>query len=330
MAFFGTTGVVQRKGQGKFYCPRCQAVTPYSQQCEQQTSYAFFIPVSSKELPDVVECRCCGAEYGEEILHSQAQFSKPATETEFQRTLKRVMVQMMIVDNDIAPAEVRSIQRLYSEAAGKELTESQVQDQVEIVRKDPANIVVRLRAWDPPLTEEEKKLVIRSAFTLAAADEVIRDEEQAFLHEIARALELPDERFREICDEFAESREAFEHAARRVMVYIMASDGAIDDAEIRVIQDAYHGMTGQRIADAHLRSEVRWLRESDLDIMESLSKMEPRLTSRRKRQLVRLAFDLAAADGLVKPVERDLIQQVSAAIRLADSDYGEIADEYLD
>jgi tellurite resistance protein len=113
-------------------------------------------------------------------------------EAEFHRTVKRVMVQMMLADGEVDEGEVQTIREIYGELTNSELSDADVRSEISLVEREQQDVATSMAQFAGYLNDSGKEIVIRAAFLVAAADGEFHDDEKALLAEIGQALGMSD------------------------------------------------------------------------------------------------------------------------------------------
>jgi len=77
MIIFGMRPKHKTVGEGRFFCPRCQAMRPYKHQQATRYFTLYFIPVVPMgKMGEFIECQGCGAMFEMQVL--QQKVERPA------------------------------------------------------------------------------------------------------------------------------------------------------------------------------------------------------------------------------------------------------------
>lgn len=198
---FGTRGLTYTKGRGDFHCPRCKRWRPYLRRRVRSYLTLVRLPVLPLDtLGEFVECVYCAATYLSEVAGLGELATDRKTEAEFQRAIRRVMVLMMMADGELADSERAAIQRIHRQVIGVELSDEDLQAELEQARQENQDVNAYLGDLRAKLNRSGKELVLSAAYHVAAADGVLRDQELVLLLKLADALELPVGRFNDLMD----------------------------------------------------------------------------------------------------------------------------------
>ena len=126
-------------------------------------------------------------------------------EAQFQRAVKRTMVMMMLADGVVDDEEIATIQRLYRSVAGRELSDEQVQEEIEAAQRSRRSLVDQLTELAGGLNDEGEEIVVQAAYYVAMADGEVQDEEVELLESIGNALGMSPAHCRGAIDAMAAS-----------------------------------------------------------------------------------------------------------------------------
>lgn len=165
---------VKQLARGRFVCPHCTQMTTYLHKRVSR---------GSALLAEHVECLECFCTFVPGVLEDDSGVAP----LHLQAAL-RTMALMMIADGVIAPSEVERIAIAYQRVGGAKLTE----DQIRAAGASAGRVDLQdfLRSMAGQLNDQGKLAVVRSAFTVAAADGVFQDEEKALMRSLAEALSV--------------------------------------------------------------------------------------------------------------------------------------------
>lgn len=197
MIIFGWRGITYVKNRGTFYCPQCNGEQAYERKRVRRFFTLYFIPVIPLSLAgEFIECRGCGGSFRENVLSYDPRAERAHAEVEFQRAMKRVMVQMMMADGRIEDSEIATICTIYASVAGSDLSEADVRKEIGRVESAKIGFADALAEMGKFLNEDGKELVVKAAFMVAAADGVLKEEETSLLSQIAGGIGMTPAHFR--------------------------------------------------------------------------------------------------------------------------------------
>lgn len=109
---------------------------------------------------------------------------------DFHGAVKRIMILMMLADGVIEPEEVRAIQITFKRLAKIELSAEEVEQEVQLAKKDGRGITEFLSVLALVLSKEGKAMIIKAAYLIAASDGALHDDEKVLILNIARCLQM--------------------------------------------------------------------------------------------------------------------------------------------
>ena len=114
MIIFGTRGVTLTKDKGHFYCPECRSQREYALKRVRRFFTLYFIPVIPLDkLGDFVECKTCRNSFRESILDYKPDAAEVKFDTEYQKAIRRVTIQMMLADGRVNDSTMQVIKEIY-------------------------------------------------------------------------------------------------------------------------------------------------------------------------------------------------------------------------
>jgi tellurite resistance protein len=111
------------------------------------------------------------------------------------------MIAVASADGALEDSEVRLMQQVYQDQAGRPITLEQIAAAAQANTKD--GIMAELTAAAPVLVRETKEEIIRAAYLTLLADDRIAAEERKKLKDIAMALRVPEIHFGAILEDLA-------------------------------------------------------------------------------------------------------------------------------
>ena len=115
----------------------------------------------------------------------------------------------------------------------------------------------------------------------------------------------------------AEFEAEFHRAVKRVMVQMMLADGAVDDEEVNAIRRIYGQLTNNEISDEDVRSEIGQVERERQTLASSLAQCAGHLNDDGKAMVVKAAFLVAAADGVIQDEEKALLSTVGQSLGMS-------------
>jgi tellurite resistance protein len=202
MAFviFGARGVERTSDSGTFFCPRCGGVQPYERKTVRRRGTLFFIPVLPlHEQGEYVECQTCKGTFKPEILDYDPETAAAEVEAEYFCGIRRVAVHMMCADGRVEAAEVESVQDIFRELTGGELSEETIREEARALgaRSEKA-LLQYLTDLSGRLNDHGKEMVVKCALWVASADARFEGEEKTLVFQIGQALGMSRAQVRDV------------------------------------------------------------------------------------------------------------------------------------
>ena len=119
----------------------------------------------------------------------------------------------------------------------------------------------------------------------------------------------------------------YQRAIKRVMILMTIADGKVDDEEIKSMISIYGSVANRTLDEQALREELLDAQEEDQAVAGYLESIVPYLTDDGKALIVKAAFFIAAADGVVDEQEKKRLMETAAALQLSRSRLDEILAE---
>jgi tellurite resistance protein len=113
----------------------------------------------------------------------------------------RAMVAVAAADGRLDTREVGLIQRIYADQSGRSLTADQVARAAEANAK--GDVLAEFGAASKVLDMDAKEEIIRAAYLVLLADELIAGQERKKLQDLAAALQIPEIHFGAILEDLA-------------------------------------------------------------------------------------------------------------------------------
>jgi len=191
MIIFGTRGVTYNAGDGDFHCPTCRDQQSYSHKRVRRFFTLYFIPLIPLGLNgEYIECGQCKGTYRTEVLDFDPEAGAVAFEAEFHRAIKRVMIEMMLVDGAVDAEEIEVVKDIYGQLAGTEISDDDVRKEIVEAETRTRDVAAALLEMAGNLNDNGKEMVVRAAYLVAAADGEFQEEEKELLGAIAQALQM--------------------------------------------------------------------------------------------------------------------------------------------
>ncbi len=105
---------------------------------------------------------------------------------------------------------------------------------------------------------------------------------------------------------------------KQVMILMMLVDGETDLEEISAIQTYYKQLTGQDYDTSQLNIDIKRIKEDGITLKGLLKEMNDNLSDNGKKMTFESAFMVAAADGVLHDVEKDMLKTIETALHIPD------------
>lgn len=106
-------------------------------------------------------------------------------------------------------------------------------------------------------------------------------------------------------------------AAKQLMISMLLADGIIDDSEVKELQIIFEDLAGAEVTEEDLREEIAIVQQSDSDPLALVAEFAPTLNDKGKEILITAAYQIAIADGVVDPSERQLLHEIADTLQLS-------------
>lgn len=126
-------------------------------------------------------------------------------------------------------------------------------------------------------------------------------------------LELPPEAAVE------EFEAVFELAVRRLLVEMALADQLVTFGEFERVSRLYRKLTGRSIEQETVAHEIRRAEVDDRDVTEYLEDVAFQLNEEGRERVLEAALAVAAADGLFRDEEREMVEALGEALEMTPS-----------
>ncbi len=99
-------------------------------------------------------------------------------------------------------------------------------------------------------------------------------------------------------------------AVKQVMIAMLLADGVIDDREVKMLQSVYHELTGTEVPEDELREEIAVIQGAGSTALELIEGLAPQLNDSGKETVMRAAYSIANADGVIDDTESTLLAEI--------------------
>ena len=191
MIIFGTRGVTLTKDKGHFYCPECRSQRQYALKRIRRFFTLYFIPlIPLDKLGDFVECKTCRNSFRESILNYEPDAAEVKFESEYQKAIRRVTIQMMCADGRVNDSTMQVIKEIHKNVSGSQISTDEIKKEISADRRNRSSVRNDLVKLALHMNDNGKELIFKSAFCVAAADGKIQKKEKELLEEIVRSLDM--------------------------------------------------------------------------------------------------------------------------------------------
>jgi tellurite resistance protein len=188
---FGTRGLTSTAKRGQFYCPGCSDSCEYAHKKVRRFFTLYFIPlIPLDSIGEYVECGRCKSTWELSVLDLTPGTNSDEFEAEFHKAIKQVMLLMMVADGVIDDNEVATIAQVYEGLTGKTITESAIRSEGAALQQSGQGLKEYLKTVVGKVNDHGKELVIKAAYSIAAADGEFQAEEKEMLAELGAHLEM--------------------------------------------------------------------------------------------------------------------------------------------
>jgi uncharacterized tellurite resistance protein B-like protein len=111
----------------------------------------------------------------------------------------------------------------------------------------------------------------------------------------------------------------FEMAVRRLLVEMALADQFLTFGEFERVSRLYQKLTGQPIEKEAVAREIRRAELDDRNVTEFLEDVAFQLNEEGKERVLEAALAVAAADGLIRDEEREMVQALGEALEMTPS-----------
>jgi tellurite resistance protein len=112
----------------------------------------------------------------------------------------------------------------------------------------------------------------------------------------------------------------------RTMVAMAAADGVPDEREIGLIQQIYQDQAGRPVSAEEIQRMAQDAMVSK-DFLSELAAVSKALSTESKEEIIRAAYLVLLADGVVAGEERKKLQDISLALSIPEIHFGAILED---
>ncbi len=185
---FGTKGVTSTAGKGEFHCPQC-GPKPYLHKKVKKWFTLYFIPcIPMETLGEYIECQNCKGTYKMEVLNYDPRAEQMQLNAHYEDVVRRVMIEMMLADDVLEESEITSMQEIYAQIAGRQLSRDEILAEAEQARRSGGDVLRYLEQMNRMLNNNGRESILKAAAHVAMADGKFEPSERQFLNKAAEAL----------------------------------------------------------------------------------------------------------------------------------------------
>ena len=188
----GTKVEENQVGSGTFNCPHEGSKQPYRHVRLEKKATAFFVPVATmSDLGEYVECQSCGSTYKPEVLEIRTQED---LDTALAVAVLRLCIEVVLADGRVTDEERQAtinIANDYLDPPGltiADLTEMLKTQMVKTAKRRSKNTAGAIAELGSALNMAGRRVFIRIAYCLAAADGEVAESEREVIVKTARRL----------------------------------------------------------------------------------------------------------------------------------------------
>lgn len=200
MIIWGSRSLASTVEQQPFHCPQCSLVRDGKLKQLRNFFTLYFIPIIPLNVAGrYVECSSCGGTFAEEVLSYDAEQEQKEANLE----MLRVMVMAALADGHVDDLEDAEIRKQYMELAGLPVTNSELQQEIQMASTSGANLNTFVGGIAPQLNAHGKALVVKLAFFTMSASGELQPGHQEQLAQLGNTLGIPEEQYKELIDQLS-------------------------------------------------------------------------------------------------------------------------------
>lgn len=210
---YGTDYFTWSRAAGEFYCPACKARRLSRRYTKMRFLTLYFLPVIPLgDTSQWLECRSCLRSFGNdtaessEILEradryveSQRRAVEQQVDTaEFERTLRRAMILMALVDGPLNARQIQVIARVHQEIAGWIPVATELTKEAAQIAAEGGTLAGALQVAALRLLPTNKTQLFSALYRVATASGTLSPAARSQVGMLPGLLSLPVEECREI------------------------------------------------------------------------------------------------------------------------------------
>jgi len=188
----GTKVEENQVGSGTFNCPYEGSKQPYRHVRLEKKATAFFVPVATmSDLGEYVECQSCGSTYKPEVLKIRTQED---AENALAVAVLRLCIEVVLADGRVTDEERQATIKIandYLDPPGitlGDLSEMLKTQMVKTAKRRSKNTAGAIAELGSALNMAGRRVFVRIAYCLAAADGEVAESEREVIIKTARRL----------------------------------------------------------------------------------------------------------------------------------------------
>lgn len=191
-----------RPATGEFHCPQCVALRPYRRAVVRRSLGLGSIKVPFGKAGESIECEACLCTFRPEVLAFRGDSTR-AVLPEYQRTMKRLLALMVVVDGRVREPEIKIVRDIFKSLTGIALSRADVLEEAEAVHRTPMTAARYLAGVVGYLNDYGKEQVLRAAALVSHSDGFLHFRESDMVHRLAGVMKIDAARVDEILEELA-------------------------------------------------------------------------------------------------------------------------------
>ncbi len=208
MIIIGTTELTLGRQRGVFYCPGCRRQTTYRHRIRRAFVTLYFIPVIPLgKTAEFILCESCKEPYEHWVAEQPPEQVEAQCRNAALLHIFRVMLLTMLADDVASDEEVRVMRAFLESIGAPEPTNEQIERQIEFLQASELTAAHYAGQVADELTWEEREQMVAGAFLVASASGPLSETQLADLRLLPLALDIDEDRFRQIIAEASERLE---------------------------------------------------------------------------------------------------------------------------
>jgi len=196
--FFGKRRVKSFREGGEFFCPQCYQQRSFRFQLLYEYATLMMVRMFRVGPPEKsVVCSTCQAVFSDAVLDYQPD----AADREFAAEVFRINVLMAMVEGQLEPVEITTIQRLAKELTGVEPSRDEIESEVRQACDDQLDAAEMVRRIGRSLGAEGAKIVVQHAYQVASATGRVSRQRQAQLEQFPAGLGISLAGFQQLIEQ---------------------------------------------------------------------------------------------------------------------------------